>query len=215
MRSRTISMAIAATVLTTIGASAAYATTEPPESTGGPTAPRPATDGAGRHDPRSGGVRRGVDPRGRRVHVATGEPAFPPYVIDDDPTSGEGFEAARRLRRRPGDGLRARRRRVGAHGVRRRDAPGSEGLRREHPAVQHHARARGGRGVQPSVLHEQPRGDRVRRYACCRSNLAAGAAGAEHRGGLGHVEPPIRRGRACSRRTRRRSSTTTPPSSRR
>ena len=26
--------------------------------------------------------------------IATGEPAFPPYVIDDDPTSGEGFEAA-------------------------------------------------------------------------------------------------------------------------
>ncbi|HEY7821696.1 MAG TPA: ABC transporter substrate-binding protein, partial [Acidimicrobiia bacterium] len=26
--------------------------------------------------------------------VATGEPAFPPYVIDDDPYSGEGFESA-------------------------------------------------------------------------------------------------------------------------
>ena len=26
--------------------------------------------------------------------VATGEPAFPPYVIDDDPTSGEGYESA-------------------------------------------------------------------------------------------------------------------------
>jgi polar amino acid transport system substrate-binding protein len=26
--------------------------------------------------------------------VATGEPAFPPYVIDDDPSSGEGFESA-------------------------------------------------------------------------------------------------------------------------
>ena len=26
--------------------------------------------------------------------VATGEPAFPPYVIDDDPTTGEGFESA-------------------------------------------------------------------------------------------------------------------------
>ena len=26
--------------------------------------------------------------------VATGEPAFPPYVIDDDPTRGEGFESA-------------------------------------------------------------------------------------------------------------------------
>jgi polar amino acid transport system substrate-binding protein len=26
--------------------------------------------------------------------VATGEPAFPPWVIDDDPTSGDGFESA-------------------------------------------------------------------------------------------------------------------------
>lgn len=26
--------------------------------------------------------------------IATGEPAYPPYVIDDDPTNGEGFEAA-------------------------------------------------------------------------------------------------------------------------
>jgi polar amino acid transport system substrate-binding protein len=26
--------------------------------------------------------------------VATGEPAFPPYVIDDAPESGDGFEAA-------------------------------------------------------------------------------------------------------------------------
>lgn len=26
--------------------------------------------------------------------IATGEPAFPPYVIDDDPTNGEGFESA-------------------------------------------------------------------------------------------------------------------------
>lgn len=26
--------------------------------------------------------------------VATGEPAFPPWVVDDDPASGEGFEAA-------------------------------------------------------------------------------------------------------------------------
>lgn len=26
--------------------------------------------------------------------VATGDPAFPPYVIDDDPTSGQGYESA-------------------------------------------------------------------------------------------------------------------------
>jgi len=29
-----------------------------------------------------------------RLTVATGEPAFPPYVIDDAPESGDGFEAA-------------------------------------------------------------------------------------------------------------------------
>ncbi len=29
-----------------------------------------------------------------KLTIATGEPAFPPYVIDDDPTSGEGFESA-------------------------------------------------------------------------------------------------------------------------
>ena len=26
--------------------------------------------------------------------IATGDPAYPPYVVDDDPTSGEGFESA-------------------------------------------------------------------------------------------------------------------------
>ena len=29
-----------------------------------------------------------------RLVVATGSPAFPPYVMDDDPTSGKGFESA-------------------------------------------------------------------------------------------------------------------------
>jgi len=29
-----------------------------------------------------------------KLTIATGEPAYFPYVIDDDPTSGEGFEAA-------------------------------------------------------------------------------------------------------------------------
>jgi polar amino acid transport system substrate-binding protein len=28
------------------------------------------------------------------ITIATGDPAFPPYVIDDDPASGQGFEAA-------------------------------------------------------------------------------------------------------------------------
>ena len=29
-----------------------------------------------------------------KLTIATGEPAYFPYVIDDDPSSGEGFEAA-------------------------------------------------------------------------------------------------------------------------
>ena len=70
-----------------------------------PTEPPAGTDSHGgrrrdrvhrpsRHDPRSGGVRRGLTLDDGVLTVATGEPAFPPYVIDDDPESGEGFEAA-------------------------------------------------------------------------------------------------------------------------
>ncbi len=29
-----------------------------------------------------------------KLTIATGEPAFPPYVVDDDPSNGQGFEAA-------------------------------------------------------------------------------------------------------------------------
>ena len=33
-------------------------------------------------------------PCGRRLTVATSDPAFPPYVINNDPTNGKGFESA-------------------------------------------------------------------------------------------------------------------------
>ena len=29
-----------------------------------------------------------------KLTIATGEPVFPPWMIDDDPTNGEGFESA-------------------------------------------------------------------------------------------------------------------------
>ena len=92
--------------------------------------------------------------------VATGEPAFPPYVIDDDP------RAARASRRpsptpSPAARLRRRRRRVGAHAVRRGDPARPEGLRLQPPAVLDHRGAPGGRVVQRAVLHEHP-GDRRR-----------------------------------------------------
>ena len=67
--------------------------------------------------------------------VATGEPAFEPWMVDDDPTNGEGFEAARRLRRRRGARLRRGRRHLGPHRLRRGHRPGREGLRLQRPAV--------------------------------------------------------------------------------
>jgi polar amino acid transport system substrate-binding protein len=48
----------------------------------GPARPDPATCAAGK------------TLTAGRLRVATGDPTFPPYVIDDDPESGQGFEAA-------------------------------------------------------------------------------------------------------------------------
>lgn len=93
MRSRTISMAIVATVLTTIGASAAFATTEPPETTVADGTEAGSTEPAGTI-PDPAACAEGLTLEDGVFTVATGEPAFPPYVIDDDPTSGEGFESA-------------------------------------------------------------------------------------------------------------------------
>jgi len=97
MRTWTFSMAtLAATVLMTVGASAALATTEPPEPT---DSTAPAGTAAGSSVP-AGTIpdpaecAAGLTLKDGVLTVATGEPAFPPYVIDDDPTNGEGFEAA-------------------------------------------------------------------------------------------------------------------------
>jgi polar amino acid transport system substrate-binding protein len=55
---------------------------------GGDTADTTTADGAGCGVDELELVQPGV------LTVATGEPAFPPWVIDDDPTNQEGFEAA-------------------------------------------------------------------------------------------------------------------------
>lgn len=87
-RSRYAALAIAAAAAGSF-ATAASASTVPPTS--GPadgtapvgTVPDPAECMAGVET-----VNDGV------LTIATGEPAYPPYVIDDDPTSKQGFEAA-------------------------------------------------------------------------------------------------------------------------
>jgi polar amino acid transport system substrate-binding protein len=79
---------VAATTLVAvaIGVGSATATTAPPsapvDSSPMGSVPDPAAcaEGLTLHD--------GV------LTVATGDPAFPPYVLDDDPTSGDGFESA-------------------------------------------------------------------------------------------------------------------------
>jgi polar amino acid transport system substrate-binding protein len=93
MRSRTIALAFTATVLTTVGAGAASATTEPPADSNGAdtTAESAAAEGT---IPDPAECAAGLTLEDGVLTVATGEPAFPPYVIDDDPTSGEGFESA-------------------------------------------------------------------------------------------------------------------------
>lgn len=92
MRSRTISMVIAATVLTTAGASAASATTEPPATTAAEGSSAGSEPAETIPDPAA--CAEGLTLDDGVLTVATGEPGYPPYIIDDDPTNGEGFEAA-------------------------------------------------------------------------------------------------------------------------
>jgi polar amino acid transport system substrate-binding protein len=61
--------------------------TAPDDTTAATSAPAPA-GGAAAECAAGTTIAEGV------LTIATGEPAFPPYVIDDDPASGEGFEAA-------------------------------------------------------------------------------------------------------------------------
>lgn len=111
MRRSTTTIAIAALVLAA-GAGAAAATTdptEPPDTTAESESTEiEATEGDGTASdgtateasategtiPDPAECAAGLTLDEGVLTVATGEPAFPPYVIDDDPTSGEGFEAA-------------------------------------------------------------------------------------------------------------------------
>jgi polar amino acid transport system substrate-binding protein len=70
-------------------ATAPAATDPAPETTAG-SAPEPTAATAGP----AAECADGKTIADGKLTIATGDPAFPPYVIDDDPTSGEGFESA-------------------------------------------------------------------------------------------------------------------------
>ena len=102
--------------------------------------------------------------------IATGDPAFPPYVIDDAPGDRPRLRGRRGARRRQGDGLRGRRRDVGAHHVRRGDPARPEELRLQPPAVlRSRPSARRTSTFSCPLLHEQPGDGRARRLASRRS----------------------------------------------
>jgi polar amino acid transport system substrate-binding protein len=58
------------------------------------SASAPGTTGAAADAASAAACAAGQTSQDGQLTIATGDPAFPPYVIDDDPASGEGFEAA-------------------------------------------------------------------------------------------------------------------------
>ncbi len=91
--------------------------------------------------------------------IATGEPAFPPYVVDNDPTNKQGFEAAVGWAVAAEMGFDDDVGHLGPHHLRRGDPARGQELRLQPPAVLDHPRAAADRHVLRSVLHQQP-GDR-------------------------------------------------------
>lgn len=81
-------IAVGALVLAACGSDDSGNSAAPSDSTGPTTANSTMTDGTVAGDQCGPTIEDGV------LTVATGNPAFYPWVIDDDPTSGEGFESA-------------------------------------------------------------------------------------------------------------------------
>ena len=81
--------------------------------------------------------------------IATGEPAFPPYVVDNDPDQQARLRGGRGLGRRRRDGLRRRFGHVGPHHLRRGDPAGRQELRLQPPAVLDHPGASRRRSRSP------------------------------------------------------------------
>jgi polar amino acid transport system substrate-binding protein len=99
---RVTSAAIVVAASTLLAAGGVAATTVPPTEPPAGTDATTATDTTGATDssvsvgtiPDPAACAEGLTLEEGVLTIATGEPTFPPYVIDDAPESGEGFEAA-------------------------------------------------------------------------------------------------------------------------
>jgi polar amino acid transport system substrate-binding protein len=92
MRLRTLAIAGASAIAVATVPSAAGASTVPPSEPPGTAAGDTTVPVGTIPDPAA--CAEGLTLEEGVLTVATGEPAFEPYVIDDDPESGDGFEAA-------------------------------------------------------------------------------------------------------------------------
>ena len=93
MRVRAIAIAGAAAIAISAVPAAASASTVPPTEPSGTASASDTTAPVGTI-PDPAACAEGLTLDDGVLTVATGEPAFPPYVVDDDPTTGDGFEAA-------------------------------------------------------------------------------------------------------------------------
>ena len=89
-----------------------------------------------------------------KLTVATGQPAYSPWVEDDEPESGQGLRVRRHLRGREAARLRGERRRLGALQLRLRRRPGREAVGPQHPAVLDHRGPQEGRRLLLALLHD-------------------------------------------------------------
>ena len=89
--------------------------------------------------------------------IATSDPAYEPWVVDNDPTNGEGFESAVAYAVADELGLRPGPRRVDRRQLRPDHRAGRQGLRlRDQPGVDQR-RARGEPRLLLAVLHDRRR----------------------------------------------------------
>ena len=93
--------------------------------------------------------------------VATDEPAYPPYFVDDDPSQRQGLRERRRLRDRQAARLRQSEGQVDGRAVQLLLRARAQGLRLRRQPDLDHAGARKGRRLLGALLHGQPGGRRA------------------------------------------------------
>ena len=135
--------------------------------------------------------------------VATGEPAFEPWVADDDPTNGEGFEAASSTPW-PTSSASPRTPSPGSAPASTRPSPPARRTTTSTSSSSHHRRARRGRRLLRRVLHGRAGNRRPPPTATSPRHLDRATSRAPARRGHRHHQPRLHRGGHPARHRGRR-----------